>query len=282
MALRRGAFLTAVLRACGRKNTVAARLRLAAAMLYLRVRRLDFYSEAPPPDVRLVWKGASPTARPFCYVVLDTFGAENVATVLDAYNAVVVRSSFGGEGVLDPSTAPAAQRWTAHCAWLRWKSLAARTIDISLGTLQIRELVKSSRNMIVFQGNLDPTPDSSRIALLGHAVPMPLGAARLARLSRMPLRFVRIRPYGTGWAVHIDAPIPADEAALAARIERELCERPEAWMLWPLFFAHAKPLLSERNGAQTEACSSTVADRGSAAVVTVACEGLPDNCELHG
>ena len=75
------------------------------------------------------------------------------------------------------------------------------------------------------------------MALLGRRVHLPLGAVRITRRRGLPLRFLRIEPVRDGWRLTLEPPMPADDEALRARIEREIAAAPEAWMLWPLLLA---------------------------------------------
>jgi hypothetical protein len=228
-----------VLQLCGRADTLGKRIGLARAMLYQRLRKLDFYLHGRTRDPVIAWNGEAPGKRPCCYVMLDTFGAENVTAFADDFAAWAVRQSFGGEGQLTPASAPSGQRWTAHCAQLRQVISQGRVIDVAARPIELRRLIEQPRNVIVFQGSLDDSGRAAPQRVLGQVVPMPLGAVRLARRAGLPLRFMRVRPSGTRWDIVVEPVMPAEEPALVARIERELRERPETWMLWSNFLAAA-------------------------------------------
>jgi hypothetical protein len=238
-AWRQAPALGRVLQLCGRPDTPRARLGLARATLYQRLRRLDFYLHGRTRDPVIAWHGEAPGKRPCCYVMLDTFGAENLTAFADEFSAWAVRQTFGGEGELTPASAPPGQRWTAHCAHLRQSISQGRVVDVVAHPIELRRLIEQPRNVIVFQGSLDGSGRAATQRVLGQSVPLPLGAVRLARRAGLPLRFMRVNPSGTCWDIVVEAVMPANEAALLARIERELRERPETWMLWSSFLEAA-------------------------------------------
>lgn len=258
VAWRQAPALGRVLQVCGHPDTPRKRLGLARATLYQRLRKLDFYMHGRTRDPVIAWNGEAPGRRPCCYVMLDTFGAENVAAFADDFAAWAVRQRFGGEGELTPSSAPSGRRWTAHCAQLRQAISQGRVIDVAARPIELRRLIEQPRNVIVFQGNLDHSGRAATRRVLGQAVPMPLGAVRLARRAGMPLRFMRVQPSGTRWDIVVEPAMPAEEPALVARIERELRERPETWMLWSSFLAAADAAAGE------PAVSSSLPAAGSA------------------
>ena len=227
--LRKRDFYGSVLRACARDDSLWACLTLATRMAYLRLRALDFYFHEGSRHLQLEWEGESPHARPCCYVALDAHGMEHVASLLPRFDGWIVRQRFDGEG----EVAAEDRSWRAHCARLRERTCTGRMIEAGSGAAGWRSLVASPRTLVVFQGNILPEGGKA-IRVLDRDVNMPLGAVRLARLCSLPLRFMRVVPRGSGWVIRLEAPMVATEQALHERIERELRERPEAWILWPL------------------------------------------------
>ena len=233
---RKGAHLGRVLLLCGRADSLPARLGLASAAAYQRLRRMDYYLHEGVRDVRIDWSGA-PASGPCCLVLMDTCGAEQLDHFLRVHPSWVVRRRFDGEGQVHADSAPPGQRWSAHCAQLRGRINAGRVVDVGRSSMGLRGVINGADHVVVFQGFMQPPGDRDERAFLGQRVSMPLGAVRLARRAGLPLRFLRVMPVGSHWEVVIEPEMPADEAALVARMERALREQPQSWTLWTDFLA---------------------------------------------
>ena len=233
---RRGAEFGRVLLLCGRADTLLERLGLASATAYQRLRRMDYYLHEGVRDVRIDWSGA-PETGPCCLVLMDTYGAEQLDHFLQVHPSWVVRRRFDGEGEGRADKAPPGQRWAAHCAQLRGRINAGRVVDVGTSSMGLRAAISGAHHVVVFQGFVQPPGQRDERSFLGQRVSMPLGAVRLARRTGLPLRFVQVLPVGSHWDVVIEAPMPAEEAALLARMERALREQPPTWTLWFDFLA---------------------------------------------
>lgn len=233
---RKGADLGRVLLLCGHADTPSTRLWLASAMAYQRLRRMEYYLQEGTRDVRIDWSGA-PEAGPCCLVLMDTYGAEQLDHFFRVHPSWVVRRRFDGEGGGGADAAPPGQQWSAHCAQLRGRINAGWVVDVGTSSMGLRAVINGARHVLVFQGFVQPPGQRDERVFLGQRVAMPLGAVRLARRANLPLRFVRVVPVGRHWDVVIEPEMPAEEAALVARMERALRDQPPTWTLWSDFLA---------------------------------------------
>jgi hypothetical protein len=236
MALRSKTMLHRVLRMCGRRPNWSAACALAARMGYHRLRKLDYYLHGGCRDVRVDWKGAPPDTLRCVYVLMDTYGAEQIDAFIAEHPSWLLRRRFDEESEPSIALRSHTQPWSAHCARLRLHINPDRTIDVHADPLKMRHAINSPQSIVAFQGYMQSLrQDNSDRMFLGHMVSMPLGAVRLAQRAGLPIRFLTIKPHISHWTITVEPTISANAALLQARMERALLEAPEGWSLWEDF-----------------------------------------------
>lgn len=240
VAVRNKTMLQRVLRICRRQAGFSATCALAARMSYHRLRKLDYYLHGGCREVHIDWNGAPPETRRCVYVLMDTYGVEQFDAFLKQLPSWLLRRRFDDESEALADARAHTQPWSLHCARLRLRINETLTIDIHADPLKMRHAINSPHPIAAFQGFAQASQnDSSDRVVLGQAVSMPLGAARLARRAGLPIRFVSVKPQLGHWSITVEPAICADTELLQARMERALVESPETWSLWADFLAAA-------------------------------------------
>lgn len=148
-----------------------------------------------------------------------------------------VRIPFGGEGGPLPAKVPdITQRWLAEKARIRHAAFADTQLVPGTSPTAYLRALRAGTPLLILQDVIDESGRAPRQPLLGLSVPVPTGAARLARAADVPVYVLTggIQD-GVSW-VDVEGPIPSDERAVLDRMEAFIRAEPWAWAHWDLAF----------------------------------------------
>ena len=153
-----------------------------------------------------------------------------------------VRIPFSGEGGALPSEVPdVTQRWIAEKARVRDEAFSATQLVPGGSVTQYLRALRSGTPLLILQDVIVEPGAVPNQSLLGLSVPLPTGAARLARAADAPVYVLTggIQD-GVPW-VDVEGPIPGDERAVLDRMEAFIRAEPWAWAHWDLALRRAAP-----------------------------------------
>ena len=153
-----------------------------------------------------------------------------------------VRIPFGGEGGALPSEVPdVTQRWIAEKARVRDEAFSATQLVPGGSVTQYLRALRSGTPLLILQDVIVEPGTVPNQSLLGLSVPVPTGAARLARAADAPVYVLTggIQD-GVPW-VDVEGPIPSHERAVLDRMEAFIRAEPWAWAHWDLALRRAAP-----------------------------------------
>lgn len=145
-----------------------------------------------------------------------------------------VRFPFNGEGEARPEEVRIAQRWLAEKAAVRHDAFGKTQIVPGTSVTAYLRALRAGSPLLILQDVIDESGQSPPQELLGLSLPVPTGAARLARAADVPLYVLTGGVEdGVPW-VDAEGPIPADERVVLDRMEACIRAEPWAWGHWDL------------------------------------------------
>lgn len=145
-----------------------------------------------------------------------------------------VRHPFNGEGGAGPEEEDITKRWLAEKAAVRHDAFSATQIVPGTSPTAYLRALRAGTPLFILQDVIDPSGRAPDQSFLGMSLPIPTGAARLARAADVPL-YVLIGGFDDGvpW-IDVEGPLPADERVVLDRMEAFIREMPWAWGFWDL------------------------------------------------
>lgn len=235
VVVRHGRALGPFFRQVGRPDGLGPRLRYGYAKALARFRG-DYVYLAPG---RPVLKGPGlrsfeAQGEPAVIAGWSQFGTIEAARLAGLRDDRVVRFPYGGEGGPLPCEVDEPwKRWMAHQGAVRQELLAPYQLLPGASPLSYVRALRSGRSLIVLQDV--PADGAPTRTLLGAERPLPVGAVRLARAARVPLRFMTTRFVGGLLEIDLSEPLDVDEQGLLDVIGAAVRDRPWDWVTWREF-----------------------------------------------